>query len=441
MSPARIPGGNIIYWMSREQRTAYNPGLLLARELASEYNSTLTVAFTLTDNYPGAALRHYDFMLRGLKEVSEKLKLKNIPFELLIGSPAEELIELIHKKQAGTVVSDFDPLRIKNEWKTKAVEGCKACFIEVDGHNIVPARYVSDKVEFGAYTLRPKIRKNLVRFLEEIPGVEPMRKENFGEQKKIEVEAILDQLSLNQDVKPVTWILPGEDAAICRINSFLEGGLAAYASNRNNPAVEGTSGLSPYLHFGQISAMHVAVETLRRCPSDENTESFLEELIVRKELSDNFCLYNQNYDNARGFHSWARKSLEEHRRDEREYTYRLDELENALTHDPLWNAAQLEMVRKGKMHGYLRMYWAKKILEWTPSVEDAMDMAIYLNDKYELDGRDPNGYTGIAWAIGGVHDRAWQERPVFGKIRYMNYNGARRKFNVDDYIRYVKNLK
>jgi deoxyribodipyrimidine photo-lyase len=172
----------------------------------------------------------------------------------------------------------------------------------------------------------------------------------------------------------------------------------------------------------------------------QSRETFLEELVVRRELSDNFCFYNSNYDNFRGFPEWARKTLDIHRGDAREYHYTAEQLECAETHDDLWNAAQTEMVKRGKMHGYMRMYWAKKILEWTESPEMAMEVAVYLNDRYELDGRDPNGYAGIAWSIGGVHDRAWNERPVFGKIRYMSYNGCKTKFNVKEYLKLIRSL-
>jgi Deoxyribodipyrimidine photo-lyase type II (EC 4.1.99.3) len=160
----------------------------------------------------------------------------------------------------------------------------------------------------------------------------------------------------------------------------------------------------------------------------------LEELIVRRELSDNFCFYNASYDSLKGFPLWAKATLHDHRKDPRAYSYTLKELENAQTHDELWNAAQREMTLKGKMHGYLRMYWAKKILEWTETPVQALRIAIYLNYKYELDGRDPNSYTGIAWCIGGVHDRPWKEREIFGKIRYMSYRGMHSKFNVSEYI-------
>ena len=192
--------------------------------------------------------------------------------------------------------------------------------------------------------------------------------------------------------------------------------------------------MSPYFHFGHISTQRVALEIKNSSLKNEDKNSFLEEMIVRRELSDNFCEYEPNYDYFEGFHSWAKKTLNEHRDDERDYLYPKEQFEEAKTHDPLWNAAQNQMREQGKMHGYMRMYWAKKILEWSPSPEIAMQIAIELNDKYELDGRDPNGYAGIAWSIGGVHDRAWFERPVYGKIRYMNYNGCKTKFNVNSYI-------
>ncbi|NJO68235.1 MAG: deoxyribodipyrimidine photolyase, partial [Bacteroidetes bacterium] len=213
-----------------------------------------------------------------------------------------------------------------------------------------------------------------------------------------------------------------------------------YASERNDPVSDATSNLSPYLHFGQISSQYIVKMILNADQDTVSTEAFLEELIIRRELSDNFCLYNLNYDNFTSFPEWAKKTLNEHRQDRRDFLYTKDQFEMAATHDLLWNAAQTEMVKKGKMHGYMRMYWAKKILEWSPSPEDALSIAIYLNDKYELDGRDPNGYAGCAWAIGGTHDRAWNKHPVYGMVRYMNENGCRRKFNVDAYIKKTMEL-
>jgi len=222
------------------------------------------------------------------------------------------------------------------------------------------------------------------------------------------------------------------------LKRFIARKLSRYPDERNDPNKDAVSDLSPYLHFGQIAAQRVALEV--RKTGMKARDDFLEELIIRRELADNYCFYNQNYDSFQGFPEWAQKTLDEHRQDQREYLYALKRFESAQTHDDLWNAAQLEMVKRGKMHGYLRMYWAKKILEWTRSPEEAQKIALYLNDKYELDGRDPNGYVGVAWSIGGVHDRAWPSRPVFGKIRYMSYNGCRSKFNVPAYIDKIRRL-
>ena len=226
------------------------------------------------------------------------------------------------------------------------------------------------------------------------------------------------------------WIIPGESASKNILGSFIDSKLTNYDERKNDPNFQQLSNLSPYLHFGQISAQRIALELT----GHPNADNFLEQCIIRRELSDNFCYYNKQYDNFNGFPQWAKKSLNDHRNDPREYIYSYDEYENCATHDNLWNAAQMEMKIKGKMHGYMRMYWAKKILEWSDEPESALQIAIDLNDKYSLDGRDPNGYTGIAWSIGGVHDRPWFERPVFGKVRYMNFNGCKRKFDVDSYI-------
>jgi deoxyribodipyrimidine photo-lyase len=306
-------------------------------------------------------------------------------------------------------------------------------FYEVDAHNVVPCFYVSPKQEFGAYTIRPKIHKNLPEFLDNFPKIKKMKSSEGFSSDSIDWESVYNSLKVDDKVKPVNWLKPGEGAAHKALKKFIDSKLDIYDDLRNDPNADALSNLSPYLHFGQISAQRIAliVSSLANHPS---AESFLEELIVRRELSDNFCYRTPDYDSFKGFPDWAKKTLNEHRKDEREFVYSLKEFERAETHEDLWNAAQNEMVNRGKMHGYMRMYWAKKILEWSGSPEEALKIAIHLNDKYELDGRDPNGYTGCAWAIGGLHDRAWAERPVYGKIRYMNRNGAKRKFDIDKYI-------
>jgi deoxyribodipyrimidine photo-lyase len=245
---------------------------------------------------------------------------------------------------------------------------------------------------------------------------------------------VIDGLTVDRSVLEVDGILPGEQEARKTLRRFIAQRLASYDEGRNDPNLDAQSDLSPYLHFGQIAPQRVALEVKAVAKPRASVAAFLEELIVRRELSDNFCFYNERYDQFEGFPAWAQRTLNEHREDRREYLYTLEQFEKGETHDPLWNAAQRQMVKTGKMHGYLRMYWAKKILEWTPSPDEALAIGIHLNDRYELDGRDPNGYTGVAWSVGGVHDRAWGERPVFGKIRFMSYDGCRRKFDVDAYV-------
>jgi deoxyribodipyrimidine photo-lyase len=427
-------GGVAAYWMSRDQRVSDNWALLYARQLAQERKVPLLVCFCLAEDYPHANLRHFAFMLKGLKQVYERLMEKNIPFFLLKGDPVEKILEFVSKNNIGTLVTDFDPLRIKRKWKSGAAGKIGIPFYEVDAHNIVPCRYASQKQEYGAYTLRPKINRLLDDFLDDFPPLKENTADNTPEKPGVDFKKTIMDIRTDRSVGEVNGIEPGEKGAQKALDSFIDGRIDGYGSKRNNPDNDMQSGLSPYLHFGNISAQRIAMEVLYSNAGDADRDAFLEELIVRRELSDNYCYYNRNYDSFKGFPPWARKTLDDHRGDPREYIYEAGKLEGSLTHDPLWNAAQSQMVITGRMHGYMRMYWAKKILEWSPSPDEAQETAIYLNDKYSLDGRDPNGYTGIAWSIGGVHDRAWGERAIFGKVRYMSYNGARSKFDVKSYI-------
>ena len=426
--------GPVVYWMSRDQRVKDNWALLFAQELALERKVSLAVVFCLAPSFLNATSRQYGFMMKGLQEVESRLAELNIPFFLLIGPPEKQLPVFVTKHQTGGLVTDFDPLRIKQHWKEEVAALVNSAIYEVDGRNIVPCWEASSKKEYAAYTLRPKIHRALPEFLKDFPMAQ---KHPFPWPKKVsgtDWDQAERSLRIDRSVPEVDWLLPGEKAAAATLDRFLTKKLSAYASRRNDPTKDGVSNLSPYLHFGQISAQRVALELQKKKGNKESKDGFLEELIVRRELSDNFCFYNPDYDRFAGFPEWAQKTLNEHRGDKREYLYSLEQFEDGKTHDDLWNAAQMEMVHRGKMHGYLRMYWAKKILEWTASPEEALEVAILLNDKYELDGRDTNGYVGIAWSIGGVHDRAWTERPIFGKIRYMSYGGCKRKFKVKTYI-------
>jgi deoxyribodipyrimidine photo-lyase len=245
----------------------------------------------------------------------------------------------------------------------------------------------------------------------------------------------------DRSVKPVDTFTGGTHAALKRMKDFIGNHLHAYATKRNHPEIGGTSRLSPYLHFGHISPLTIALAVQEAVEEDKVTKaasnSFLNELIGWREISVNFVKHVPNYDSLECAPDWAQKTLKEHARDKRDPQYTLEELEQSKTYDELWNAAQTQMVRYGWMHNYLRMYWAKKILEWSPNPARAYEYAVILNDKYELDGRDPNGYQGIAWAIAGVHDRPWFERPIFGTIRYMSGASSGKKF---DSRRYMENI-
>lgn len=420
LSEGEVHSAPVIYLMSRDQRARDNWALLYAQSLALELKAPLFVCFELVPNFLGASDRQYSFMLLGLKQVASELLLKKIPFFFIDSNRGESIKTFAESIKAAAIVTDFDPLKIKRAWISDFIQTSHLPVFEVDAHNIVPCRIASNKQEWAAYTFRPKINKLLPQFLDDFSKVieHPFYDENQILLSKINNNEIFEKhknILLENE-----YFKSGEAEARNMLNFFISNKLNKYALNRNNTQLDGLSNLSPYLHFGQLSAQRVALEVMKEDADEDSKNAFLEELIVRRELSDNFCFYNKNYDNFDGYPDWAKKTLNEHRSDKRDYIYSLEEFEGGLTHDKVWNFAQKQMVKTGKMHSYLRMYWAKKILEWTNSPEEAIEFAIFLNDKYSLDGRDPNGYTGIAWSIGGVHDRAWGERAVFGKIRYMN---------------------
>lgn len=434
----KTPGaGPVAYWMSRDQRVHDNWALLAAQELAIERWQPLIVVFNLVSKFMGATIRQYDFMLRGLEEAERTLAQYGIPMILATGEASRVLPVLIRRLGISALVVDFSSLREPRRWREEVANSIDIPFYETDAHNVIPCWLLSDKQEFAAYTMRPKIHRLLGEFLCEIPR---LRKHPFkwnGELDRIDWQRARQSLRIDLSVPVVNQFQPGESAAAAALGTFTHVRLEDYHELRNDPSENHQSDLSPYLHFGQLSAQRVALAVQRFDQAIKSQEAFLEELIVRRELAENFCYHNAAYDSVDGFPNWARQTLEQHAQDPRTYLYSRDQLENAETHDELWNAAQTEMVSTGKMHGYLRMYWAKKLLEWTPHAEDALAIGIYLNDKYELDGRDPNGYVGVAWSVGGVHDRAFGEREIYGKIRYMSHAGCRRKFDIAAYANRV----
>jgi len=420
--------------MQRDQRATDNWALLHAQELALARRVPLGVAFCLAPRFLGAGGRQYRFMLAGLREVEGELRRRDISFFLLTGDPGRRVPRFVEEAGVGLLVTDFLPLRIVRRWQADVARRVGVPFLQVDAHNIVPCWEASPKLEFAARTIRPKLLARLSAFLVDFPRLRRHPHPWPGRVTVPDWDAAARTLRPARGVAATAIVPPGARAAARGLRDFVRRRLPRYAVARNDPNQDASSGLSPYLHFGQLAPQRVALAVRRADAPRAARAAFLEELIVRRELSDNFCHFQPHYDEVVGFPAWAQRTLAEHGDDPRPYRYRAAQLERGRTHDPLWNAAQREMVETGRMHGYLRMYWAKKILEWTAHPEEALAIAIHLNDKYQLDGRDPNGYAGIAWSIGGVHDRPWVTRPVFGKIRYMNAAGCRRKFDVAAYI-------
>jgi len=437
---ARPPktGRYVLYWMQAAQRCEYNHALEYAIEQANQANLPVVVLFCLVDDYPEANLRHTHFMLQGLQETQRTLHGRGMQMVVFDGSP--EIGVPQYGKQATEVVVDAGHLRVQRKWRSNVASKLTCCLTEVETNLIVPLEQVSDKENFSAGTLRPRILRQLDTYMVPMRHTRP-KQDSLGLPLKSmdisDLEATLSQLALDRSVPPAPDFCGGTASAKERLRHFLTHKIDHFANFRNDPSLDYTSGLSPYLHFGQISPLYVALQADKL--NSPGKASFLEELIVRRELAFNFVHYNPKYDAYKGLAPWARRTLNFHARDKREYLYTLEQFEQAKTHDPYWNAAQQEMVLTGKMHGYMRMYWGKKILEWTKHPREGFRIALALNNKYELDGRDPNAFAGVAWCF-GQHDRAWGERPVYGKIRYMNANGLKRKFDIEAYVRNVQLL-
>jgi len=431
-------GAYVLYWMQASQRAEWNHALEYAILKANELKQPLLVFFGITDHFPEANERHYTFMLEGLREVKQSLEQRGIRMVILHQSPERGVVRLA--KRASLVVVDRGYLNIQKQWRRDAANQIDCPLIQVETDVIVPVEETSAKEEYAAATIRPKILKKLNHFLVPLREGEPilsslsMDFDSFGLQT---IDKAISKLHIDRSITKVDSFHGGTKEALNHLEMFLEGKLDRFPELRNDPTLDYLSHMSPYLHFGQISPLWIALEAKKTRSS--GIEAFLEELIIRRELSMNFVFYNGQYDSYEAIPDWTKKTLNTHKKDKRPYLYSLKELEGAQTHDPYWNAAQKEMVILGKMHGYMRMYWGKKILEWSKTPEEAFRVALYLNNKYELDGRDPNGFTGVAWCF-GKHDRPWGERPIFGNVRYMNDKGLKRKFDADEYVKMTKSL-
>ncbi len=437
-APLPQEGAYVLYWMQQSQRTEYNHALSFASNKADELNLPLVVGFVLIPDFPEANLRHYRFMLQGIEDVRDNLHQLGIPFVLLSGEMLSSVIRLA--QGAAWVVTDVGYLKVQRNWRSQVAENLSCPFTAVESDIIVPVASASEKQETAARTLRPKLARLKDAFLDTAPSPRGRGSPKVlpGEvAKPVEPGELLAGLSINNGAGPVSAFQGGERPARRLLEEFVQDRLPDYEKSANDPVVQCISHMSPYLHFGQVSPLEIYRQVRGSNAPESSKSAFLEQLLVRRELAINFVYYNPGYDKYDlAVPDWARQSLDKHKPDIRPYIYSREEFEAARTHDPYWNAAQMEMVNRGKMHNYMRMYWGKKIMEWTEDPAEAFYIMLYLNNKYELDGRDPNSFAGVAWCM-GRHDRPWQERRIFGKTRYMNERGLKRKFKIDEYVQSI----
>ena len=443
-SPQR--GRFVLYWMQRAQRVGCNHALEFAVERANALGLPVLVGFGLTDDYPEANERHYAFMLEGLAGVATDLTRRGIGFAVRHGRPDAAAIRLA-AEGAALLVCDRGYLRHEKAWRATVAESAGCPVVEVETDVVVPVEQASTKHEIGARTLRPRIGRRLDEFLELLAkrAVKHRWRDDVGggvsgDIDVRDVDGALARLKLDRGVGRVRRFRGGEREAQRLLRLFLKQRLAEYEKKRSEPAAENTSTMSPYLHFGQISPLDIALQVRAATAADGTAGAYLEELIVRRELAMNFVAFNPDYDRWESVPAWARKTLDAHRGDARPHLYGEEQLVRAETHDPYWNAATKEMTLTGYMHNYMRMYWGKKILEWSPDPAEAFRRTLALNNRFFLDGRDANSFANVGWVF-GLHDRPWTERPIFGNVRYMNAKGLERKFDIRAYVDQVERIE
>ncbi|MEN3009073.1 deoxyribodipyrimidine photo-lyase [Pseudothermotoga sp.] len=425
----KIKSGNesgkyILYWMQGAFRCHHNHSLEFSIWLANQTNKPLLVLAVVDPSFPKANFRSYKFFLEGLKDVMVDLSQRNIAFQIEVGN----FLKIVPKYAESTffLIVDKAYLPDMRRIRRKVYERVGSTIFEVDTNLLVPVDITSDRKEIAARTIRPKILRLSEAFLNDFewfeyegPRIEVNDRMNLQN-----IETILNDLQV--EYVPPCSMIGGHSEAVKKLDRFIQEKFHNYAKYRNDPGQDVESKLSAYLHFGHISAQEI-LKRLKQTNDVENYEAFFEQLVVRRELAHNFAYHVEDLDDLYSLiPSWAVKTLVQHAEDEREYLYELEQFEKAQTHDEVWNSAQRQLLETGKIHNYLRMYWGKKIIEWTSSPKKAYQIMVYLNDKYALDGRDPNGYVGILWCF-GLHDRPFKERKIFGKVRYMGLGKIKRR--------------
>jgi deoxyribodipyrimidine photo-lyase len=429
----------VVYWMQRSVRSVDNSALDVAIEAANILALPVVIYFGVIPNYPNANLRHYHFLQQGLRDAAEDAAEREIAF--IVRRAPDTLEAFLEEVRAALLIGDENPCREPERWRRALARRLRIPYWTVDADVVVPSRVFNRSFAL-LHHFRPRLKAELPKFLVAPRPVVPQYA--WKPRKAVARFSLSDDITtgftkLDRSIKPVDTLTGGTRSAVKRLNEFLQSDLAAYDENRNHPEIAGTSRLSPYLHFGNIGPLTIALAVEKAAGSgkisSQTKERFLEQLIGWRELAVLFVRHEPSYDTWECAAPWARKTLLEHASDPRPWRYSFEQLERAETHDDLWNAAQREMTATGWMHNTMRMYWAKKILEWAPDPATAFDWAVILNDRYQLDGRDPNGYAGIAWAIVGKLDRPWFNRPVFGLVRPMSGASYRKKFDSATYIR------
>jgi deoxyribodipyrimidine photo-lyase len=428
--------------MQRAERAVDNPALDIAIQVANELGLPVIAYFSAISNFPSANLRHYAFLNQGLRDAEQDMVERGVSF-IVRRPPNNSLEKLLDEVSAAMLIGDENPCREPERWRKVIAGRLKIPYWTVDADVLVPSN-LFPKHFYALHIFRPKLYAYFPEYLVKSDDLRPAKEWKRPKEFvsfNVQNDVTEGWRNLDRTVAPVDSFTGGTHTALKRLKDFVTHDLATYPVRRNHPEEGGTSRLSPYLHFGHIGPLTIALAVEEAIKTGKVSQTagdvFISEVIGWRELSVNFVKYVPAYDSIDCAEPWAQKTLHEHARDKRDPVYTLDQLETAQTYDELWNAAQTQMVSHGWMHNYMRMYWAKKILEWSPTPAAAFQHAVYLNDKYELDGRDPNGYAGIAWSIAGVHDRPWFDRPIFGTIRYMSAASTGKKFDSESYIRNV----
>jgi deoxyribodipyrimidine photo-lyase len=467
----RPSGKYVLYWMIANRRVTYNFALDRAIEHCRELKKPLVIFEALRCGYEWASDRMHRFVIDGMADnaaACRKAGVTYFPYVELKAGDGHGLLEAL-SRDACVVVTDDYPCFFLPRMVAAAATKLKVRLEAVDSCGMLPLR-ATDRIFTTAHSFRRFLQKTLPQHLGETPAAEPLKKPGAISGASIAREILkkwpaaeasllagaansLATLPIDHSVAPSS-IRGGETSARKQMEHFLDVGFPNYGDQRNEPEKDVQSGLSPYLHFGFISVHEVFAEIVSRekwTPAklavrahgsragwwnmSANAEAFLDEIITWREVGYNFSSHSDTYDDYHSLPAWALKTLKQHAKDEREHRYSLDELEQAKTYDALWNAAQVQLVREGRIHNYLRMLWGKKILEWSRTPQEALRALIQLNNKYGLDGRDPNSYSGIFWCL-GRYDRPWgPERPIFGKVRYMSSQNTARKVSVKNYIK------